>query len=273
MNKPILTSLLLITALGCARASTTFLIDFNDPAGDARPSGYWNEFDDPADIATTDIGTTALKDSENQPSTLSFSKAGTMTNSFSTGTVFDSSEVGPSWVTTDEGSGTQIGAAGDYFFTSTSSGVQSFTLTFTGLTSGDTVSIDLWFSRDSANGNGIYTYSLDDGDTWQGFNVLEKDGTASTAEAATGVNWNTTDTSAHAFRGRTDGYDGLRYMNISSLNIADDGLLLKVADSSALDGKWTALSAARLIVIPEPSSVLLMLGGITLLVTFRPRRA
>ncbi len=273
MNKHFLPFLLLITGLGCARASTTFLIDFNDPAGDARPSGFWNEYDDPTNIATTGIGTTALRDSEDNASALSFSKEGTMTNSTSTGTVFDSSKVGPSWVTTDEGSGTKIGAAGDYFFTSTSLGAQSFTLTFSGLNSGDTVSVDLWFSRDSDNGNGLYTYSLDNGSSWQGFNVLEKDGLASTAEATTGVDWNTTDTSAHAFRGKIDGYTGLRYMNISSLNIANDGLLLKVSDASAADGKWTALAATRLIVIPEPSSVLLLLGGISLLVIFRPRRA
>ena len=106
---------------------------------------------------------------------------------------------GPSWAT-DDGSLGNLSAVGDYFFTSTStSGEQTFTMTLGGLTPGNTVALDLWFSRNGtfAYGSGYFDYSTDGGANWTGFAVLNKDGTACTANG-----WDTNDTVSAVLPGR-----------------------------------------------------------------------
>ncbi len=268
-----LTKLSLLTALtaSClsfAHAQTTYLIDFNEGAGDSRPGGTWNEYDTP-----TNIDGSVIVDSTNTSSAITLSKSGTIKDSSNTGTTkaFNNATGGPAWVTTD-GSLANTGAAADYFFTDNGS-VASFTITYGNLNEGDTVNLDLWASRaDTTSGIGYYSYSLD-GTNWFGFDVLNKDGSASSANGRDSIAWNTTDTLEQEFRAQIDGNDNARYMNASSLTIgASEALYVKAQDITS--GFWTPISAMRLTVIPEPSSYALLAGISGLAwVVLRRRRA
>lgn len=260
--------ILAITAgsLASSAFGAQYLMDFNSHTGgtSSHPGGAaaWNIYAAPADISGGGI-----KDSTGSTAAgLTFNKSGTITDSNNTGALaFNNATGGPSWVT-DDGALGNTGAAADYFYTSLTTGSQSFTMTFSGLASGSVVSLDLFFSRADANsGNGFYSYSLDGGATWLGLNVLEKNGSLSTD-----ARWASSNTLAAMFRGQEDGNNQARYMNASDLTIGASGTLqFKVQDDAG--GGWAGINAARLTVIPEPSTAAL-LAGVACVATFRRRR-
>ncbi|WFB37843.1 PEP-CTERM sorting domain-containing protein [Kiritimatiellota bacterium B12222] len=254
----------------------TFLLDLNDKAdtgdGNTYSGGYpggpsaWNQYATPADMQGV-----ALADSSGSTSAgLEISWEGTMKDSSNgNSNTFNNSTGGPSWVTTD-GSLANTGAAADYFFTSTGNKTY-FTITFDNLTLGDEVSIDLWFSRvGESNARGYYEYSLDNGSNWNGFTVLEKDGSLSTTD---GWDTNTTHSvTGEAWEAGRDGNNQGRYMNASSLIIgSSESLQVKVSDPVA--GNWSSLGAARLTVIPEPSSIALVTIAFLGLLGFTRKKA
>jgi hypothetical protein len=167
----------------------------------------------------------------------------------------------PTWAT----SSTNNGASGDYFFTSTSTALDSFTMIFAGLTPGDTFSLDVLASRnDGASSRGTYTYSLDGGTTTSGLNVLKSDGTAETAAEWVGQN-----TKTREFHGLNDGYTLHRYMNIGNVTLTGSTLRLTVTDT----GNYSTINAVRLNVVPEPATAGLLAIGGGLLLSARRRRA
>ena len=248
-----------------SQAAQIYLLDFNSHTGgtSAFPGGSsaWNSYETPGNINGSVIkditGSTAAG--------ITLQKTGSLTDSGNTGTAaFNNSTGGPSWVTTD-GSLANTGAAADYFFTSTAGASHTFTLTLAGMTQGTQVSLDLWFSRANAAGNGFFDYSLDGGTTWTGFNVLEKNGAAATANS-----WGTNTTGEQMFRGQQDGNDAARYMNAGNLTIGSGGSLL-IRSTDDAGGGWTGISAAQLTVIPEPASSGLICGALALAMIRRRR--
>ncbi len=261
MKKLIPLSLLLIAGFQWVHAET-FLVDFNTLDSSGYVGGTWNAYAEPSDVDGSTIVNNAGIGSAY---TLSYS--GLMQDSSNGGTLaFNNATGGPSWATTD-GSLSNTSAVADYFYTSTTSQT-SFTVTFGSLTPGDTANLDLWMSRQNhSQGIGYYSYSLDGGTTFSGFNVLEKDGSAATTNG-----WDTNNTKDQVFLAKEDGNVLARYMNINSLTIGAPGTLqVKVEDVSSDD--WAALSAMQLTVIPEPSTfAMLIVAGMGLLITRQRRR-
>ncbi|WP_309387445.1 PEP-CTERM sorting domain-containing protein [Cerasicoccus frondis] len=260
-------SLASVALLSVSAQADVFLIDFNNVANsNGYPGGAsaWNAYTAPSgvngsQIADT-IGSTGMG--------LTLNHSGTMTDSSNgNANTFNNATGGPSWVTTD-GSLANTAAAADYFFTSTNVDTD-FTITFGNLTPGDTVDIDLWMSRNSTSGSyGFYEYSLDGGVSWFGLNVLEKDGTATSA-----AYWVGNTTQDVVFRALEDGNDAARYMNVAGVTVGGAGTLdVRVNDSSA--GSWAGLAAARLTVtpVPEPSTYAMLLGVAVLGIVYVRRR-
>lgn len=246
------------------RAQTTYLIDFNgvaDAGGYPGGESAWNRYSGPGDV------TGLLSDTGGSSSgSISISQTG-MNNSTNTGTaIFDNPDGGPAWVT-DSTELALTGAASDYFFTSTSS-TSSFTVTLAGFNIGDIVSLDLWASRNSStNGIGFYSYSLDNGSTWHGFQVLNKDGSPATANG-----WNTHNTLTQSYHASNDGNIAARYMHGGELVLIDEMILIRGQDPQA--SHWTPLNAIRVQVIPEPATVAMITALFTLgaVVIFRRRQ-
>jgi hypothetical protein len=254
MKKKILFTLLPVAFAFGANAET-FLVDFNTTEAGTYPSGSWNTFAAPGDVN----GSVISNSSGFNTSGITLSYSGTMQDSSRyaiTGTLTNP-ELSPSWV----GNATDTAASSDYFWTSNSEADASFTLTFGGFDVGDQVSLDLWASRDDAPSGGNYEYSLDDGLTWFGFNVLKSDGSAETAD-----DWSLNDTKSQVFNNKSDGNDEGRYMNVGDLTIgASETLSVRVSDpDGATAGYYTVASAVRLVVIPEPSASAVLLGMLAL---------
>lgn len=263
--KTLYVSCLLTASLAiAAQASQIYLLDFNN-AGDAGgyPGGAsaWNAYAAPSNVTGTIADT-----SGSTAGGLSIAHSGLNNSGNGGSTVFNNPDGGPSWVTTD-GSLANTAAASDYFWTSNSS-IQSFTVTFSGFTIGQTVSLDIFAARngDPSAVRGFYSYSIDGGTNWFGFDVLEKDGTAATA-----AGWDTNNTLEQTFSGASDGNDAARYMNISDVQLTDTTLMIRGQDVS---GSWTPLNAVRLAVIPEASTYGMIAGALAFgLVVLRRRRA
>ncbi|HBR93325.1 MAG TPA: hypothetical protein DEA90_04085 [Opitutae bacterium] len=244
-----------------------FLVDFNNTAdGNGYPGGgsTWNAYATPSEVNGSVIQ--ATNGSTASGITLDYTDGTMRDSSNGNSNTFDNTDGGPAWVTTD-GSFGNTAAAADYFFTDNGSDAD-FTVTFGNLAVGEEVNLDLWMSRvGSTSSYGHYTYSLDGGVNWNGFTVLEKDGSASTD-----TRWLASDTQATTFRAETDGNDNARYMNISGIIIGAVGTLdVKVDDTSS--SNWTGLAAMRLTVIPEPASFAMLLGGLALASRVLRRRA
>lgn len=236
-------------AMQAGAASATFLVDFNavSTGGGYPGSDTWNTFAEPSDI----VSDGSLLDTSGAGSSLTLSYAGTLLASGNGGAaVYDSGEA-PSWVAVSGKT-----SAADYFYTDTNSGSQaSFTMTFSGLTAGAQVSLDLWTSRvSSTSGVGFYEYSLDGGASWLGLTVLENTGVAASTDG-----WDTNTTVTKAYQAKSDGNDAGRYMSSQSVALSDgtDSLLLRATDSG---GGWVSLGAVRLTVIPEPGTYALLAG-------------
>ncbi|MDF3128472.1 hypothetical protein P0Y35_04630 [Kiritimatiellaeota bacterium B1221] len=259
LNKTFLTFSFILLAGYTGLCAETFLVDFNTLNSTGYVGGTWNVYARPDDIT----GSTIVNNS-GTTSAYTLSKGGTINDSGNGGTrAFNNSSGGPSWVTTD-GSLTNTSAASDYFYTSTNANT-FFTITFGNLTPGDIVDLDLWASRaDLSSGQGTYSYSLDGGTTHFGFNVLEKDGSASTSRG-----WDTNNSLQQAFLAQTDGNNNARYMNMNALTIGASGTLeIKVDDNSS--SNWAPLNAIRLTVIPEPSTfTFLLVAGIGVIISRR----
>ncbi|WP_269540494.1 PEP-CTERM sorting domain-containing protein [Cerasicoccus fimbriatus] len=260
-------SLVSVALLSASAQADVFLIDFNNVANsNGYPGGAsaWNAYTAPSGVNGSLISDTTGSTGMG----LTLNHSGTMTDSTNgNANTFNNATGGPSWVTTD-GSLANTAAAADYFFTSTSADTD-FTITFGNLTPGDTVDIDLWMSRNStSNSEGFYEYSLDGGTSWFGLNVLEKDGTATSATYWVGNN-----TQTEVFRAVQDGNDAARYMNMGGLTVGGAGTLdVRVNDASS--GGWAGLAAARLTVtpVPEPSTYAMLLGVAVLGITYVRRR-
>ena len=241
--------------MGTAQAQTVYLLDFNTTSSDSLPGGAsaWNQFAAPSNV------TGIIADTNGSTAGgITVSQTGMNYSGASGADVFNNPTGGPSWVTTD-GSLGDTGAAADGFFTAVN-GINSMELTFSGLNAGSVVSLDLWASRDASNPStvtGYYSYSLDGGTTWQGFNVLEKDGTASTANG-----WDTNDTLSQVFGAETDAFDNARYMNIDNIVLTGDSLIVRAEDPA--DKRFVMLNAARLTIIPEPSTYAIAFGLLAL---------
>ncbi|WP_269522993.1 PEP-CTERM sorting domain-containing protein [Coraliomargarita parva] len=261
MSYQILAGFLFASALTLS-AQTTYLIDFNTTRTTSTfPGGAsaWNVY-----AADTDIEGSAVTIADTSGSTatgITLIGAGSLTDSGNTETLDNG---GPSWVT----EGNSSNAAGDYFFTSTGSGAESFTLTFGNLVEDSQISLDLFSSRYTDTATGYFEYSIDDGSTWYGFSVLEKDGTATTD-----VYWLGEDTSSSPYRGKSDGDALGRYMNEIITLSGTTSLQIKVTDYVTGSGTYTVLNALRLTVIPEPSNYALISAGFAAgLIALRRRR-
>lgn len=256
--------LILSFVSGSLQAATTLLLDFNTTEGVGAVGGTWNAYATPANINGS-----ALLNSGGTTTGVTLSVSGTISDNANTGTaVFDNNAVGlvglPAWVT----SATDNGASGDNFFTSNTGAVQhSFTLTFGGLTAGDSFSLDMLASRNSGSGRGFFEYSLDGGNTWAGFKVMNPDGTAATA-----AGWSGNDTQSQVFSLQSDGFTAHRYLNVSNVTLTGTTLAVRVMDGDAVATTFNALNAARLTItaVPEPGRCLILLPG--LLAAFLRRR-
>lgn len=252
-------------ATGAQAATSTFLMDFNTARSSsnyptAHPSAEWMTFAAPANVTGT------LIDSVGSAS-LGISVAHTGDFTDSTGTGLYNANMAPAWTR-------GVAPADDFFWTgSDPDNVKTFTLTFGGFSVGDTVSLDLFASRDSANSiTGYYEFSLDGGSTWGGFTVLDVNGAVDTANG-----WGTKNTQTQLFDIDNDGYTLGRSMSIAGAVLADTSLLVKV--TKPVGSSYTGLNSARLMVtsIPEPSTttaaVAMTLAGMGLWVRRRGVRA
>lgn len=242
-------------------ATQNFLVDFNtfqSSGGYVGGESAWNTYATPGDV------TGAIKDSSGSTSagyTLGY--IGDLGDN-SHANYFTNATGGASWATTD-GSLANTQAVADYFNSDSTESPAIFT--FGGLTAGDTISLDLFASSiaSSDSPRGYYSYSLDGGTTYFGFNVLEKDGTV----VSTGVAGN------NYFNARSQGNDLGYYMNVSSLTVgAAENVMVQVQQNTGF-GRYAVISAMQLSVtpVPEPSTYALLAGCFALGAVMVRRRA
>jgi hypothetical protein len=198
------------------------------------------------------------------------SVSGSITDSTNAGTaaIFNnlSPDSLPAWAT----SSTDNTASGDYFYTNTNAAANSFTLTVSGLTAGDILSLDLLASRnDAAMPGGLYEYSLNEGSSWFGFSVLNSDGSLALTDG-----WDSFNTQTKAFNNEGQGYNLHRYMNVNGIMATGSTVQLRVTDSALNDAtitnSYSVLNAVQLTIVPEPGTVGLL--GLGLGVLMRRRR-
>lgn len=225
------------TLTASVASGAVYLVDFNDNGAGTLPAN-WNEYASAADVTGT------LVDDGGGSSVFTISQTGMQTSS---GSGYFNAGSAPGWV--------PAAAGNDYFWTgSNSTNTESFTVSFTGLTVGDSVSLDLFASRDSTGeSSGFYEYSLDGGASWLGFSVLKNDGTPEDD-----VSWDGIDTANQEFHVENDGYVLGRYMNISDVELTGTSLQVRVRESAT---NFAGLNAMRLTVVPEPGSSLLLVGA------------
>ena len=230
-------------ATGAQAATSTFLMDFNTAKSStdypaAHPSAQWMTFAAPADVTGT------LIDSVGSAS-LGISVAHTGDFEDSTGTGLYNANMAPAWTR-------GVAPADDFFWTgpADTDNVKTFTLTFGGFSVGDTVSLDLFASRNSSLAlTGYYEFSLDGGSTWSGFTVLDVSGAVDTANG-----WDTKNTQTQLFDIDNDGYTLGRSMSIAGTVLTGTELQVRVTKPEG--SSYTGLNSARLMVtsIPEPST-------------------
>ena len=247
-NTPLRTLLPLSAILvNSAFASTTFNIDFNDIDSSGSSTETWNTYGAHTDL----VSSTTLVDSQNNSSSIFITATGNILTS--SGTNLSNPANRPAWLAEF--------ASDDFFWTDNDTGNTelSFTTSFGGLTTGNTLSLDLFAARASglvleAN----YEYSLDGGGTWLGFTVLENDGTAATTDG-----WNVNDTQSQLFNlDENGGYEDGRYLNVSNILLTGSTFDIKVTVPGAAN--YAGINAMKLTVIPEPGSYALMLGLLAL---------
>ncbi|MDF3129321.1 PEP-CTERM sorting domain-containing protein [Kiritimatiellaeota bacterium B1221] len=248
-------SLFLVSSMQAA----VYKIDFETAGGSAGSS--WNVYAAPGDVTGT------LKDtSQSTAAGITISASGDINNSAGNNLYGDN---GPAWIETDAGTDN---AADDFFWTNNDDAVDtSFTISFAGLTPGDTVSIDLFASRQSSlNLTAYYEYSLDSGSSWEGFSVLENTGVAASTNG-----WDTNNTQTQPFNlDETGGFTLGRYMNASSLTVGASGTLdvVLTVPVTLENADYAGINAMQLTVIPEPSSVVMVVLGFMGLGMFRHRK-
>ncbi|WP_309399149.1 hypothetical protein [Cerasicoccus maritimus] len=234
--------------------AATYLIDFNTAQSGSYPdASTWNVY-----AATGDV-TGTLTDTTGASSSITIAGSGDFLTSSGSG-MYNSGVGAPSW--TDA-----TAPAGDFFWTGNTIGSElSYTVSFSGLTAGSEISLDVFASRSSsllllAN----YEYSLDGGTSWLGFDVLDINGDAVTTDG-----WDTNTTATQLYDNDADGYTLGRYMNISGITLTETTLdvrLTKPADVS----NYAGINSMQLTVIPEPSTYIipLFIFGVALLMVRR----
>ncbi len=251
---PLCTSFFIASGVNAA----VYKMDFNT-VGSSSAGSSWNVYAAPGNV------TGPLKDTtESTDAGISVSTSGDLEDSTGTNLYNDN---GPAWLEVDS----SIDNAADNFFwtglqTAANDGT-SFTISFAGLTPGDTASIDLFASRSfGAVLTAFYEYSLD-GSTWEGFTVLENTGSAATTD---GWNINNTQTQLFNMNLNGDGYGLGRYMNASSLTLTGTTLDVRLTLPDASD--WAGINAMQLTVIPEPSSILMVALGFIGILGYKRRK-
>ncbi|MDQ8208894.1 PEP-CTERM sorting domain-containing protein [Coraliomargarita sp. SDUM461003] len=245
---PLLTLLPLSAILASsAFASTTYNIDFNDTDSSGSSTETWNTYNEHTDL----VSGTTLVDSQNNSSSVFITATGDILTS--SGNNLSNPATRPAWLPEF--------AADDFFWTGNDTGNNelSFTTSFGGLTTGNTLSLDLFAARESSlvlEAN--YEYSLDGGSTWSGFTVLESDGSAATTDG-----WNSNDTQSQLFNlDENGGYEDGRYLSISNIVLTGSTFDVKVTVPGAAN--YAGINAMKLTIIPEPGSYALMLGLLAL---------
>ena len=267
MKIPFVTALAVAASLSATAVASTILFDFNTVNGSGGPGGIWNVYAAPSNLNSGAF----LLDSTGATTPLKISVSGTITDSSNAGdaAIFNhlTPDSLPAWAT----SSTDNTASGDYFFTSTSTAADSFTLTITGLTAGDTLSLDLLASRnDTAMPGALYEYSLNGGASWLGFSVLNSDGSLALTDG-----WDTFNTQTKAFNNEGQGYNLHRYMNVNGITATGSTVQLRVTDSNLNDAtitnSYAVLNAVQLTIVPEPATVGLLSLGLGLGALIRRR--
>lgn len=236
--------------------TSVYLFDFNTVQSGVYPdASTWNIYAEPSDISGSVSDSTG---STGAGVSLGF-----------TGTFIDSSGTGlynagsaPSWTGA-------TAPAGDFFWTGIDGHAGgsnlSFTLTFSGLTQGSIVDLDVFGSRSSGNEViGFYEYSTDNGATWDGLTVLDNVG-----DPATAAGWDTNNTQSQAFNIDDDGYIAGRYMTIGGVTVgSDESLMLRVTNDAS--SSYVGVNSMRLTTqVPEPSTYAMLfalaVGGMVLM--------
>ncbi|WP_166442628.1 PEP-CTERM sorting domain-containing protein [Phragmitibacter flavus] len=240
---------------------STVLVDFSDALGSGGPGGTWNTVATPAAI-TAGVG---LLDVGGVATGISVSRtAGNLIESSNTGPLVFVHDSGvyaglPAWAASTSNNL----AAGDIFYTDNGTVQGTATLTFTGLTVGNVLSMDILSSRNAASASGgFFEYSLDGGTTWAGFSVLDANGVLETDNGwGLGV---TTVQGGKSFNSFTDGFSEHRYLNVAGVVLTGTTLQLRLWDANLTSGHFTALNALRLEVgaVPEPGIGFLLLGAL-----------
>ncbi|WFB36275.1 hypothetical protein P3T73_00670 [Kiritimatiellota bacterium B12222] len=247
---------LAVLSLSMWCSAATYLMDFStfqDTGGYVE--GTWNTYAAPANVTGT------LKDNTGSSAagiTLSYTgNLGGNTHAH----YFNNLTGGASWATAaDALDKTQ--AVGDYFSSNNKATPAIFT--FGGLKPGDTISLDLLsaYNAENTSARGQYAYSIDNGLTYHGFDIVEKDGSP-VSEGAPGSTY---------FNGNSQGNTKAQYMTIRSLTVGPSGnVRVKIQDNGAY-GEFAVISAMQLSVNPIPKSptyAILILAGMGGLVACR----
>ncbi|MGE9268815.1 MAG: PEP-CTERM sorting domain-containing protein [Verrucomicrobiales bacterium] len=237
-------SIVALLALSASAHSSVILVDFNNNASGAIPGGTWNTYG-----TTAEVNGSTLDDEGNSSTAVTLSYTGTMsknTSNFNT-LVYQPTNNGgnnPAWAYSTGNNG----VAGDNFFTSTDAVANAFTLDFSNIAAGSTVSIDLLASRNSGNARGFFDYSLDGGSTWQGFTVVDYLG-----NAVTSGGWDSNTTATQVFNLQSHGYTNHYYLNATG-TLSGSQLLIRTTDATSDSGVFSAMNGLRLTIVPEPST-------------------
>jgi len=229
-----------------ASAQIVFQIDFNeqrssgiDGANYPDPSLTWNEYATPADMTGTLVDTTGA------PSLYTISQSGLNDSAYPA-----SNNTGPSWA---YDAGDDDSAAVDDFFWTTNTAAATAMVTIGGLGGS---SFDLNLVAGGKNHGGYdeqyFSYSLDGGGTWTGFDIYNADGSFDQADSLSNA---------------ISGYAaqvGDELVATGLILTAGDSLVIRSLDTASDAAGWNALrltvDTGSVGAIPEPSALGIFIG-------------